>query len=198
MSKQIWAILQHYSSTVEKPLHQNCPMEPDGWCSYNRDLMNGTHTHRPIKNPLREAVCDVMKPLFQRLADPTFLEGCKEGFTQNVNESFNHVVWGLAPKETHASSQETALAVNLAVGIYNNGFQQTCIEMLDSCDLEITGTMLQSWARIDNDRIYWSTYKATTKCKERRKAIKRSKCKKQDAFTRTESVHYQSERFYTN
>ena len=33
MSTAAWAILKHYASTVERPLHDNCPTGPNSWCS---------------------------------------------------------------------------------------------------------------------------------------------------------------------
>ena len=45
MSKEIWAILHHYSSTVEKPRHSNCPTGSFSWCSYQRDIANGTNSY---------------------------------------------------------------------------------------------------------------------------------------------------------
>ena len=58
--------------------------------------------------------------------------------------------------------------------------------------------MLRSWIIIDMDRIYLSNYKSTEGVKQRRKELKRRKCKKQDAFIRTEGVQYQSGSFYTD
>lgn len=34
MSKATKAILQHYSSTVDRPRHDDCPAGPYSWCSY--------------------------------------------------------------------------------------------------------------------------------------------------------------------
>ena len=34
MSKYAWAILDHYSSTVEDREHDNCPPGEKSWCSY--------------------------------------------------------------------------------------------------------------------------------------------------------------------
>ena len=38
MSKEIWAIIHHYSSTIETPMHSNCSMGSLSWCSYQRDI----------------------------------------------------------------------------------------------------------------------------------------------------------------
>ena len=39
MSRATHANLKHYSSTVDKPHHEDCPTGEDYWCSYNRDIV---------------------------------------------------------------------------------------------------------------------------------------------------------------
>ncbi|KAK3748691.1 hypothetical protein QZH41_006283 [Actinostola sp. cb2023] len=90
MAKAGKTILKHYSSPVENPQHTDCPEGPSSWCSYQRDLANGTNLHKPIKDPLPEAVVKVMQPLFYRLCDKMFLVGCENCYTPNANESLHH------------------------------------------------------------------------------------------------------------
>lgn len=42
MPAGVWTILGHYSSTIEKPLHNDCPKGPKTWCSYQHDKVLGT------------------------------------------------------------------------------------------------------------------------------------------------------------
>ena len=106
MSRETWAIIDHYSSTPDQPRHDKCPVGEKSWCSFQRDIATGQSTHIPTKWPFPDAVVNTLKPLFSRLADVQFLEGCKECSTQNANESFNHSVWSLAPKEQFNSPLE--------------------------------------------------------------------------------------------
>ena len=71
----VWAILKHYSEIAD---HSLCPPGKDSWCSYQKDIENGTSLHLPIKNALRPAVVEVITPLFQRLANPTLLQLSKK------------------------------------------------------------------------------------------------------------------------
>lgn len=96
MSTQTLAILDHYSSTREKPMHSKCPVGEKSWCSYKRDQANGTNTHKPIKSPFSAAIVD---SFYEKLADVNFLEKCRECRNQNANESFNSLIWSLSPKE---------------------------------------------------------------------------------------------------
>ena len=154
MSKATWAILDHYSSTTDKPMHENCPTGKDSWCSYNRDKTTGMTTHKPIKNPLREAVRKAIVPLFTRLAAVTFLEGCKDCVTQNSNESLHNVIWSLAPKQAANSPHETSLGINLGVCIYNEGWKYTVSNMFQKLKIPISSAMIEQWEAIDEDRIY--------------------------------------------
>ena len=196
MSKQVWAILNHYSSTPERPNHGDCPTGRDSWCSYNRDAATGESTHRPIKNPLLPAAREVMLPVFESLSRESFLEKCKECYTQNANESFNRTLWSLCPKEQFNSTTEVSLSVNLAVCLFNNGFEYTCKNALNAIGAPILQHMIHSWQKEDTDRILKNDLKDTKEAKQKRKDRKRSKCKKQDAFIRDEGVHYQSQGFY--
>lgn len=67
MARSTRAILKYYSSTVEEPKHDDCTAGASSWCSFQRDIANGTNLHKPIKNPLSDAVVEVMQPLFDRL-----------------------------------------------------------------------------------------------------------------------------------
>lgn len=64
MSTQTWAILDHYSSTIDKPLHSSCPKGETSWCSYQRDKATGKKTHQRIKLPLTPAIKEAVNPVF--------------------------------------------------------------------------------------------------------------------------------------
>lgn len=44
MSAGVWAISGHYSSTIEKPLHNDCPKGPKTWCSYQHKVLGTSVT----------------------------------------------------------------------------------------------------------------------------------------------------------
>ncbi|EFN65263.1 hypothetical protein EAG_12347, partial [Camponotus floridanus] len=46
---------------------------------------------------------------------------CLGGYTQNSNESFNNILWRIAPKNTNSSSTIVETAAYLAVSIFNEG-----------------------------------------------------------------------------
>ena len=77
MSREIWAILHHYSNTIEKPMHCICPTGSLSWFSYKRDILNGTNSHKPAKHPTTDSIAKVITHIFKLLADEAFLEECK-------------------------------------------------------------------------------------------------------------------------
>jgi len=196
MAKATKAILKHYSSTIEEPKHEDCPVGPSSWCSYQRDLANGTSLHKPIKDPFPEAVVEVMQPLFDRLGDESFLVGCENCYTQNQNESLHHVIWGMASKDVYSSAQEISIAVSLGVLQFNQGFNSTHTELLSMLGITVTPEMVVAWRKIDSERLYQADYRNSPKVKLRRKKKRKQKLKKQDAFLHQEGVMYKSQAFH--
>ena len=70
-------ILVHYSSSIEKPLRNDCPKGPKSWCNYQRDKTLARSTYVPLKHPLTEAVVKVLTSLSIALAVRVFLRGVK-------------------------------------------------------------------------------------------------------------------------
>ena len=87
--RNIWAILDHYSSTMDRPNHDKCPKRENSWCAYQRHISTG---QRPAKWSLTKAIVYVLNPSFIRLTNEGFLDRYKQGSTQNSNESFNLLV----------------------------------------------------------------------------------------------------------
>ncbi|CAH3044827.1 unnamed protein product [Pocillopora meandrina] len=93
----------------------------------------------------------------------------------------------MAPKEQYTSQQETSLAVALGLLVFNNDIKDTVSKLLSAMDLpvcfvEIVTTVLRELEMIDSKRIRESDFKTDPCTKNRRKKLKRDKCKKQDAF----------------
>ena len=112
MSKATLAILYHY---MEQANHEYCPKGKNSWCSFNRGETTEENTHKPIKDPIPQAVVEIIKPLFERLGSPSFSAAVENCRTQNVNESFHHLVWQLAPKDTFTflQSKQNVLCISL-------------------------------------------------------------------------------------
>ena len=197
MSKATTAILDHYSSTIENPKHENCPEGVTSWCSFQRSLATEDAQHIPIKNPIAPAIYERIKPVFDRLSSIPFLEGSVNAYTQNANESLHHVIWGLAPKDQNHSSQEIRIAVNLGVCLFNDGFEATASKVFEELQIPISPSQRKLWRSIDEERIRHAQYRDLEKRKIIRKKARRKKCNRQDAFQHLEGrCHYGSNQFY--
>ena len=196
MAKSTKAILKHYSSTLEKPQHDDCPTGKKSWCSFQRDVANKEHTHRPTKNPFPPAIFEVMQPVFDRLGDESLLAACEKCLTQNTNESLHHVIWSMAPKEQYTSPNEISCAISLGVMQYNRGFERTYGTLLDTMGLEVTAGMKSSWYQIDRQRIRVSNFKSQAKVLMKRRKKKAKKAAAQDAFVHQEGIQYKSGNFH--
>ena len=147
MARATHAILKHYSSSAEVPRHDDCPEGPSSWCSYQRDVANGTNLHKPIKKPLPDAVVEVIQPLFDRLGAETFLIGCEECYTQNGNECLHHAIWGMASKEVYSSPQEISTAISLGVLQFNQGYGATYADLLPRLGIQVFPQMEEAWKK---------------------------------------------------
>ena len=96
-----------------KSLSWRLSSRKDSWYSFNRDKATGENTYQPIEDPLPNQIVEVVKTLFEQLGSPSFLSAVANCRTQNVNESFHHLVWQLAPKEIYTSTNETKCALFL-------------------------------------------------------------------------------------
>ena len=195
-AKEIWAILDRCSSTVDQPKHDKCPKGENSWCPYQRNISTGQRTYRPAKWPLTKAIVNVLHPLFIRLTNEGFRDGCKKGSTQNSSKSFNSLVWSRSPKEQYNSPLETSLSISLAVCIYNSGMEYTISSLLKRANMEVDKNSQRQWQLIDEERLCVGNYKNREDIKLKRKSRKRSEMKKQDAFHHEEDKHYQSGAFH--
>ncbi|XP_018359467.1 PREDICTED: uncharacterized protein LOC108758816 [Trachymyrmex cornetzi] len=68
-------------------------------------------------------VFNAIKPIYDELSSDDLLSRCLGGFTQNANESFNSVVWSIAPKSISSGKDIVDIATNIAVVTFNDGLR---------------------------------------------------------------------------
>lgn len=99
MKETIWAKLFHTISTDDNPQHDRCPVGETSWCSWQKaKALNklADYKHKPPKD---QTVFNAIKPVYEDLSSDHLLSRCLGGYThcQNNNESFNSVMWSIAP-----------------------------------------------------------------------------------------------------
>lgn len=74
-------------------------------------------------------------PVYQRLADKGFLQRGQRGKIHNSNEALHSLIWGLAPKEKHASLFAVEAAIAEAVMCFNAGMAEASSTILQELHL---------------------------------------------------------------
>ena len=121
MKKAIGAILFHCTDITDaESRHCSCPPGEDSWCKYKKDMVTGKSTYKKTIN-LPKWIYNIIRPVFDALADDELLSKCFHGETQNPNEAFNNIVWTRCPKTIYVSRSVMELGVNSAVLHYNEG-----------------------------------------------------------------------------
>jgi len=120
MQRDIMATYLHSISTDKKPRHENCPSAENSWCKFRRaESLGVPYTH---PEPLHPVVAESILPIYKDLSRKDLLERCLGGFTQNANESFNSLIWRLAPKHLHCGRKIIEIAAYLAATMFNEGY----------------------------------------------------------------------------
>ncbi|GBO37263.1 hypothetical protein AVEN_261938-1 [Araneus ventricosus] len=105
MRKDIWTIWMHFVSTDADLQHHFCPTGENSWCKYNQAKFKNCLEKFKHKSSVPRAVMDTIKPIFKALSNPTLLNRCLGGKTQNTNESLNSLIWNFCSKNTNSSKK---------------------------------------------------------------------------------------------
>ncbi|GFW91811.1 uncharacterized protein TNCV_3400711 [Trichonephila clavipes] len=81
LQQNVIAALFHCSSSVEKPMHGQCPIGKDSWCYYQRALSCGKKPNEKYKG-LSNKVLNTIKPTYLELCTKELLTKCLHGKTQ--------------------------------------------------------------------------------------------------------------------
>ena len=117
--KAVQATLLHSNSSNERPRHHLCPEGPDLWCKWQ--VAKATGKEYSHKEPLPDAIVQILRPIYARLVSRSLLEKCVHGYTQNANEALHSIVWKFCPKELFLEKTGVATACSLAVCSFNDG-----------------------------------------------------------------------------
>lgn len=119
MMKAVQATLLHCNSMDDIPRHHLCPEGETSWCKWQVAKAVGKEFHH--KDPIPEAIVQLIKPIYARLSSRSLLEKCIGEYTQNANECLHSLVWKFCPKELFQGRIGVELACALAVCSFNNG-----------------------------------------------------------------------------
>ena len=120
MKMAILATLFHCSSSEKNEYHSYCPEGADSWCGFQADKASQTNRYKGGPGLPLNVIAE-LKPVFARLSDDQLLKKCLHGRTQNLNESFNRMIWDRVPKATYIGKDLLDIGIYDAVIHFNNG-----------------------------------------------------------------------------
>lgn len=167
MRDEIWATYYHKISTDENPQHSYCPPGEDSWCQYQ--VAKATNTlddfqHAPA---LTTDIQPALKSIYEDLTTDELLSRCVGANTQNNNESYNSVVWRIAPKHIFSGKNIVELAANCALCRYNEG-SMPLLKIMETMGVTIGLTASAMAAKNDESRIQLSNFQSSEQSKQRR------------------------------
>ncbi|GFV21064.1 uncharacterized protein TNCV_3320831 [Trichonephila clavipes] len=151
MQRAVIAAFYHCCSGKSNPMHGQCPLGSESWCTYQRAQSAGKVFYD--KNAgLPKSIINKIKPTYLQLCDQNLLRKCLHGKTQNANEAFNGCLWNVVPKEIFVELQTFSLGSYIAVITFNKGFKGL-LSVLEALDIKIGSYTLRGYAAIDQTRI---------------------------------------------
>ncbi|GFT51769.1 uncharacterized protein TNCV_4440661 [Trichonephila clavipes] len=122
MQSAVIAAFFHCCSSKHQPKHGQCPVGDKSWCKFQRaKASNIVYQDKSLGLP--QNIVNTIKPVYMDLCDRNLLKKCLHEKTQNLNESFNAILWQILPKEVFVEHQTLRLGAYIAVVQFNNGFQ---------------------------------------------------------------------------
>lgn len=149
MKEDILAIFHHYLSDDEDPQHYYCPGDVNTWCVYNRAINENTLEDFRHNVKVRYDVWIRTKDIFYELANNNqLLRRCQNGYRQNVNESFNNLIWIRCPKTIYRSIDSIKVGMLDAVICMNDNYSAR-LKVLEHLKLDYSIKTIDNFERLD-------------------------------------------------
>ena len=101
---------------------QSASGRKDSWCQYQTSKgTQGIKTFQNKPHHLDPVFLGFISPLFERLSAPSLLARCLPGFSQNVNESEDALVWSRCPKSRNKGLHSIETEAGSAILRFNLG-----------------------------------------------------------------------------
>ncbi|GFW83736.1 uncharacterized protein TNCV_668491 [Trichonephila clavipes] len=177
LQQNVIAALFHCSSSVEKPMHGQCPIGKDSWCYYQRALSCGKKPNEKYKG-LSNEVLNTIKPTYLELCTKELLTKCLHGKTQNSNECLNGVIWQRVPKEVFVCLKTLKYGALNAVIQVNDGYKGS-VEIFKKLNITPGYFTLKAYKHLDINRINDAERHSTPNVKQLRKILRATRGKNQ-------------------
>ncbi|GFS69521.1 uncharacterized protein TNCV_3893911 [Trichonephila clavipes] len=192
LQQNVIVALFHCSSSVEKPMHGQCPIGKDSSRYYQRALSCGKKPKEKYKG-LSNEVLNMIKPTYLELCTKEQLTKCLHGKTQNSNECLNGVIWQRVPKEVFVCLKTLKSGALDAVIQFNDGYKG-CVEIFKKLNITPVYYTLKSYKHLAINKINDAERHSTPNVKQRRKMLRATR-KKINVLESKEGVIYKSGAF---
>ncbi|KYN23128.1 hypothetical protein ALC57_04462 [Trachymyrmex cornetzi] len=140
---------------------------------------------------LPRTVLDAIKPIYEDLSNDKLLERRVGGYTQNSNESFNQLIWKIAPKTMHSGAKIVNIAAFLATCTFNDGVT-SLLEVMNVLGISVgSGAHLYA-AQEDETHITKVELQAQEQTKEGRIRRRQQNLEDMNIPSTVEDLHYGS------
>ncbi|OXU17763.1 hypothetical protein TSAR_017066 [Trichomalopsis sarcophagae] len=102
--------------------YMHCPGS-NSCCKYQKAVAEGKQDAYVHPQTLPEEIFNEIKVVFEKLSEPELLRKCLGGKTQNANESFNNVLWNIAPKTDFVGLETLQISAFLACIMFSSGWK---------------------------------------------------------------------------
>jgi len=140
-------------------------------------------------SPLPKTVLDLIKPIYEDLSNDKLLERCVGGYTQNSNESFNQLIWKIAPKMMHSGAKIVNIAAFLATCTFNNG-DTSLLEIMNVLGISVGPGAHLYVVQEDETRIAKAELQAQEQTKEGRIRRRQQNLENMNIPSTVEDLHY--------
>nr|KAI8728066.1 KACytosolic 10-formyltetrahydrofolate dehydrogenase [Biomphalaria glabrata] len=96
----------------------DCDVSVDG--TWQRRGHSSHHSGVAAKS-IETAILNIIKPIFDELADKSLLSKCLQGKTQNAKEALNKLIWDRCSKGYYVEKNVIEEAVYSAIAYFNDG-----------------------------------------------------------------------------
>ncbi|GFX50359.1 uncharacterized protein TNCV_338941 [Trichonephila clavipes] len=127
LQQNVIAALFHCSSSVEKLMHGQCPIEKIVGATTSEHCLVAKAKTKKYKG-LSNEVLNTIKPTYLELCTKELLTKCLHGKTQNSNQCLNGVIWQRVPEEILVCLKTLKSSALVAVIQFNDGYKG-CVEI---------------------------------------------------------------------
>ncbi|CAK9819101.1 hypothetical protein ANTQUA_LOCUS10048 [Anthophora quadrimaculata] len=167
--------------------YHSISIESYKWCKCHIAQALGQEFDHPP--PLHKDIQKHIRPIYEDLSRDDLLERCLGGHTQNANESFNAIVWRLAPKRLNCGLKIVEIATFLAAGMFNEGFSFV-LQTMQQLSIVI-GQQSKRFAKNEDKRRIKQQERRSLHCtKEARDSRKEEKTTELQLFEEDEDMFY--------